>query len=73
MCQISHLSKKFEFPALYSKQLLQFSAQLRDLAPFFCNVTKVIIPFDIKPPLINEVLLSKSVVIAYTVYFTLDE
>ena len=36
-------------------------------------MTQVIIPFDIKPPLINEVLLSKSVVIAYTVYFTLDE
>ena len=63
-------SGKFEFPALTVNNLLKLSAQVQD---FFCNVTKVIIPFDIKPPSINEVLLSKSVVIAYTVYFTLDK
>ena len=50
------------------------SAQGRDLAPIFCNVTKVKMPSEIKPPLMNEVqLLSESVVIAYTVYFTLHE
>ena len=35
---------------------VKFSAQMQDLAPFFRNVTQGITPFDIKPPLINEVL-----------------
>ena len=31
----------------------EFSAQAQDMAPFDANVTKVKIPFEIKPPLVR--------------------
>ena len=34
-CQICPLSRKFEFPAFTVNNLFKFSAQGRDLAPFF--------------------------------------
>ena len=50
-CQISPLSRKFEFPALYSKQLILIKF---DFAPFDGNGTKVKIPSEIKPPLVRK-------------------
>ena len=32
----------------------EFSAQAQDMAPFDANVTKVKIPFEIKPPLVIQ-------------------
>ena len=50
-CAKSLLSRKFEFPGLNSKQLIIFSAQESDLAPFVGNGTKVKKKLsDIKPP-----------------------
>ena len=48
-CQILSLSRKFELPALYSKQPFKFSAQWRNLPPLFVNKIKVKIRSEIKP------------------------
>ena len=49
--QISPLSRKFEFSALFSKQIFQIFCSGDRFTPFFGNGTKVKIASKIKPPL----------------------
>ena len=44
-------AENLNFPPFTVNNLIKFSAQGRDLAPFFDNGTKVKIPSEIKPPL----------------------
>ena len=46
----SPMSRKFEFPTIYSKQLIQTFCSGEKFGTFFGNGTKVKIPSQIKPP-----------------------
>ena len=49
--QISSLSRKFEFPTLFSKQLIQLFCLGARFGTYSGNGTKIKIPSEIKPPL----------------------
>ena len=51
MCQMLPLSRKFEFPAIYNKPLIQIFCSGAKFAHCFGNGIKVKVPSEIKPSL----------------------